>query len=48
MKRGSREGLDKDQVIWLFKEFLVMNVPWVAVLLLLQIIAGDRAACMCS
>lgn len=47
-KRGSREGLDQDQVIWLFQQLLAMAVPWVAVLLLMQIVAGDRASCMCS
>ena len=47
-KRGSREGLDQDQIIWLFRQFQAMAVPWVAVLMLLQIIAGDRASCMCN
>ena len=47
-KRGSREGLDQDQVIWLFRQFQAMARPWVAVLMLLQIIAGDRGSCMCN
>ncbi len=47
-QRGQREGLDEGQVIWLFQHFLAAGTPWVAVLLLLQVVAGERATCMCN
>lgn len=46
--RGQRECLDAAQVGCLFQALLAMSLPWVAVVMLLQVVAGERGGCMCQ
>ena len=46
--RGQRECLDAAQVGCLFHALLAMSLPWVAVIMLLQVVAGERGGCMCQ
>ena len=47
-ERGQRECLDAAQVGSLFQALLAMSLPWVAVIMLLQVVAGERGGCMCQ
>ena len=46
--QGQRKWLDAAQVGSLFQALLAMSLLWVAVIMLLQVVAGERGGCMCQ
>jgi hypothetical protein len=46
--RGQREGMTADQFSHAFAVAKENGLAWLAVLMLLQVLAGDRASCMCA